>query len=226
MLTQNGKEEAAKTKEKMIKIFKIGEEGEFVGFENNEVTAIPAFKAMLALNYNKQKGDIDGRKRFRAKSEFFYMYLMYDPRSPYVNYTEQERHEESLRDAGLDSDWKPSEEFNKVKEKYLLCVESRFYKVLKSAEKALDQIRVFLDSVDLSDPSKSTTKPKDIIDIIADLPKVSASLSQLQEQAKLSLSPVSQSKGDHELGFLATRKLKGDGRTTSGEDSQEDNTED
>lgn len=198
----------------MINILRIDEEGNILGYENNEITAIPEFKVLWSLDYNKRKGDVDGRKRARAKSELLYMYLMHDPRSIYVNYSEEEKHQEALVASQLPEDWKPSKEYLAVERTYTSVIDTRFYKVLKAAEKALDELRNFLSRVDLTGNNVEgiQAKPKDIIDIISDLPKVSASLRQLQEQAKFSLTSPEHSKADHEIGLLGLRQNNGEGK--------------
>lgn len=189
----------------MIKILKISPDGEFEGFEDNEVTQMPEFKAMLSLNYNKQPGDIDGRKRSRAHKEFLYLFYRRDPRSAYREYEDKDREEESKLTAGLPSDWLPSPEFRAVEQKYLSCVTTRYMKLLNAAEKAVDKVRSFLDTVDLTERTTSgsfVVSPKQIIEVIENLPKVAAGLKQLQEQAAYN-QVSTKSRGDKEIGWLA-----------------------
>lgn len=190
----------------MVKILKIDEAGEIIGFEEEELSTLSVFKSILTLKYNQQPGDIDGRKRNRAKAEMKYVFLRYDPRSPYREYNEVDRENESRIEVGFPADWAPSVELKLFIQAYEKIVNSdRFMRLCKAAESAIDKLETHLKNIDFTEKNNSgglVNNPKDVINIISSLPQVAAGLKALQEQAKYNLLSPSKSKGDQEMGWL------------------------
>lgn len=189
----------------MTNLVRVDDDGEVIGIED-EYKVMPEFKALWTLDYNKGPRDHDGRKRLRAKSELLYMWSMYSPRTPYRDYSEKDREEQSREDSSLPPEWEPSKELSVAIEKYKKCTETRFYKLLLGAEKAIDKVRDYLNTVDLTQTTSGgslVNHPTDVMRVISDLPKMAAALKSLEEQAKYDIVSTSKSKGDHEVGWMA-----------------------
>ena len=97
---------------------KLDEEGE-VQFVTEECKLVPEIQELQSLKYNKGKGDIDGRKRFRSKQELKYLYLTYSPKSPYKDYSERERIEEAKKDCRFSEFWVESPELKLLIPKFI-----------------------------------------------------------------------------------------------------------
>lgn len=156
-----------------------------------EILLIKEFSDLIS-----DKRDSTKSKKSRAFREFTYIYLAIDWKSPYKDYSEQERHKEALRDAEL-----TEEEFNdplfraacrKYKE---LQNSTRSIRMLKAAQKTIDDsIDYFSTIVDLNERDingKPIFKMKDIISEISNLHKMHEELVILENQVKKEISETS-----------------------------------
>lgn len=77
---------------------------------------------------------------------------MLDFKSPYLEYLEQDRHEESLKDSGLtEKEWE-DEDFKAACRKYgEIMNSSRILSLIKTAMRTLTKMEVFLDNIDFAD---------------------------------------------------------------------------
>lgn len=194
---------------------KINEEGE-IEFVADEVKLVPEVQAILALNYNKQKKDTDGRKRYRAKNELRYLYLVYSMRSPYKDYSEEERIKEAKLECGFGPEWVESPELKALIPKFIKGTQNKAVNMLKKVHKFIDKFETHLDKIDLNERNSSgglVHTPKSVIETLNSLPKLLETLQELENQARLGIVAKSNSRGDHELGWLAvnstpTKKVK------------------
>lgn len=190
-------------------ILRINEDGE-VEITNEGVELIEVVKVLKSLNYNKQQGDHDGRKRLRLKNELKYVFLVHHPRSPYREYSDSEKDIEAKLEIGLPSDWVMSTELKLFITKFRDYTYTRLMKLLDAAEKAIDKVRDYLEKVDFSERTGTgnvVNHPTDIMKLIADMPKVASGLRELQQQAKTQMVGArSKSRGDHETGWIMEEK--------------------
>ena len=71
-----------------------------------EILLVKEFATLYDTSRNKCKEDPTGINRLRAWREFKYIFLMLDFKSPYLEYIEQERHEQAMKDSELtDKEW-------------------------------------------------------------------------------------------------------------------------
>lgn len=171
---------------------------------SDEALLISEFKALHLLAYNKQAGDTQGRDRKRAISECRYIYHMYDYRSEFSEYDDEERHQESLLAAGLEEGYIFSDELKACIKKFVQLQETRMLKVLTTAEAALDKLRLYLDGIDFLEKDKNGNlvhKPKEIMASIADLGNINKKLKELRKLVKAELKETATLRGDHEGGF-------------------------
>jgi len=194
---------------------KLTEDGE-IEIASEEVKLVPEMQALLTLKYNKGPKDNDGRKKYRLKSELKYLYLVYSVKSPYKDYSETERRVEALLDCKFPHDWKESDELVALIPKFLKGNQSKFVRLLATAEKSLDKLEGYLNSVDFTERKENgdlANKPKDVVDLLKTLPGLAQTLQELEQQVKLGTVGAVKSKGDNEVGWMAmsnptTKKIK------------------
>lgn len=153
-----------------------------------EVLLINEFEKLWEPKRNKVKGDAQGTQRQLAMKEFAYMYLVYDWKSPYSEYSDSEKIEAALEDSGLTNEQIQDKLLVAACKKYQELQQSRVLKLLNSAYRAVDELRRFFDEVDLQERDPETGKPiyksNDIIANIANLGKTVGGLEELEYMVK------------------------------------------
>lgn len=150
-----------------------------------EVMLVKEFSNLWEPTRNKTKKDPKGEKRTRAFRELAYIWLMCDWASPYADYSEQERHEECLKDAGLtEKEW-ADPTFREAVRKYRdLQNASRSLKLIKSTQQVVDKIIDYFDTIDLQERDPVTSKPvykvKDVMAEMNTIPQLVEDLKQLE----------------------------------------------
>lgn len=150
-----------------------------------EVMLVKEFADLWEPTRNKTKKDPKGEKRTRAFRELAYIWLMCDWASPYADYSEQERHEECLKDAGLtEKEW-ADPTFREAVRKYRdLQNASRSLKLIKSTQQVVDKIIDYFDTIDLQERDPVTSKPvykvKDVMAEMNTIPQLVEDLKQLE----------------------------------------------
>ena len=150
-----------------------------------EVMLVKEFANLWEPARNKTKKDPKGEKRTRAFRELAYIWLMCDWASPYADYSEQERHEECLKDAGLtEKEW-ADPTFREAVRKYRdLQNASRSLKLIKSTQQVVDKIIDYFDTIDLQERDPVTSKPvykvKDVMAEMNTIPQLVEDLKQLE----------------------------------------------
>ena len=150
-----------------------------------EVMLVKEFANLWEPSRNKTKKDPKGQKRTRAFRELTYIWLMCDWASPYADYSEQERHEECLKDAGLtEKEW-ADPTFREAVRKYRdLQNASRSLKLIKSTQQVVDKIIDYFDTIDLQERDPVTSKPvykvKDVMAEMNTIPQLVDDLKQLE----------------------------------------------
>lgn len=165
-----------------MKFFLFDNNANDVQINTPEVLLIREFAALWEPSRNKTKEDPKGSKRTRAFREFTYIWLMCDWASPYSDYTEQERHEEAMKDAKLtEKEW-TDPTFRAACRKYReLQNSSRSLKLIKAAQDVVDKITDYFETIDLQERDPVSGKPIfKTKDIMAELSNVSDVIEQLK----------------------------------------------
>ncbi len=176
-----------------------------------ELELIPEFRPLLALNYNKGEGDVDGRKRHRAEREFTYMWFMYSFLTPYYDSSESERHEESLKTADLPSDYKFSEELKAAIARYKSLQNTLVLRLINAARKGIDKLISYYETIDFTertatgavvhDPGKFMASVKQIADL-------QVQMQQLDELQRKELQTLSNGmKSTKQVGFIMEQAM-------------------
>ena len=172
-----------------------------------EVLVIKEFAALWNNDRNKTKGDPKGIKKTRAYRELTYIWLMLDWTSPYVDFDEQERHQECLKDAGLtEKEWNDPD-FRAACRKYReLQNSSRALKLIKSAQGVVDKITDYFNNIDIEERDPVTGKPifktKDVMAELSNVSNVVEQLKTLEFLYKKEQEQQSGLMGDVEGGFM------------------------
>ena len=173
---------------------------------NADLVLIKEFKDLFALERNKCKEDPKGINHLRADREFTYIYLAIAWKSPYANFSEQERHEAALKDANLtEEEWEDAT-FRAACRKYRALQESnRYVRLLQSAELVTDKIIDYFNNVDfdaVDAQGKPIIKVSDIQKAMKEAADQVETLKQIEALVKRELSEQSQIRGGAVEGFM------------------------
>ena len=138
--------------------------------------------------------------------EFKYIWLAIDWESFYRDYSEQDRHQESLKDANLTEEEFNDPIFREACRKYRNLQEShRSIKILQASQLMVDKFIDYFTNIDPEERDLQTGKPiwkvKDIQTELQNLPKVLDELKQVEQQVKKEMEEQSQLRGGAVEGF-------------------------
>ena len=172
-----------------------------------EILLVKEFAELMKCERNICKEDPKGVYGLRAFREFTYIWLAIDWKSIYADYTEQERHQEALRDAGITEEEFNNPEFRAACRKYRAIQESnRSIKLLQAAQNTVDKFIDYFNNVDPEERDPLTGKPvfkvKDLMAEISGLSKVHDELSTLEEMVKKELVEQSSIRAGAVEGFI------------------------
>lgn len=123
-----------------------------------EARKILEFKVLMVRDRGSE-GDSDGRKKYIACAEIYYIYLVYDVRSIYYFLPMHEKQDKAKKDAKLPIDWKEDQDIlNAItvyKESFKLTAAGRSY---VAAEKSYMSI-----AIDTEDMIESIEKYKELL---------------------------------------------------------------
>ena len=153
-----------------------------------EILLIKEFKALFDRDKSKNKA--------RLWKELTYIYLAIDWKSLYNQYSEQERHQESLSDSGITEEEFNDPLFREACRKYKALQDSnKSIKMLRAAMNAADQfIDYFNDIVDLNERDvngKPIFTAEKVMKEVAMLNKVHEELIVLENRVKKELAEKS-----------------------------------
>lgn len=147
------------------------------------------------------------RDKERANREFTYIYLAIDWKSPYSNYSEQERHEAALKDAHITEEEWNDPLFRAACRKYRALQESnRYVRLLKSAELVTDKITDYFNNVDLEERNDNTgayiNKVSDVQKAMENAAKQIETLKMIESLVKKEITEQSQIRAGATEGFV------------------------
>ena len=174
---------------------------------NADLVLISEFKALLDPERNKCKEDPTGLKHLRADREFTYIYLAIAWKSPYANYSEQERHQAALKDGEITEEEWNDPIFRAACRKYRALQESnRYVRLLESAQLVTDKIIDYFTNVDLEERDEQTGKYVNKVSDIQKAMKEAAdqieTLKQIESLVKKEVMEQSQIRGGAVEGFM------------------------
>lgn len=171
-----------------------------------EILLVKEFADLWETGRNKIDGDKRGGEKKRAFREFTYIYLVYDWKSPYSEYSEKEKIDAAISDSQLTAVQLKDEKFLAACKKYNDLQNSRIMKLLQSAYKSCDELRLYFDTIDLQERDPITGKPiyaaRDLIASIANLGKTVEGLQELEYMVKKDKEKERGLRGGQEAGMF------------------------
>ena len=161
-----------------------------------EILLVREFAELMKPERNKCEEDLSGSLGLRAFREFTYIWLAIAWDSIYADYTEQERHQEALRDASMTEEEFNNPEFRAACRKYKEIQNSnRSIKMLHAAQAMVDKFIDYFETADPLERDEQTGKPifkvKDIQSEMKNLIDVHETMIQLEAQVKKQISETS-----------------------------------
>ena len=193
----------------MLHIFQYDNERGKVELEKGNILLIKEFSALMNNERNICEEDKTGEKHLRAFREFTYIWLAIDWESFYKDYSNQDRHNESLKDAKLTEEEWNEPTFRAACRKYREIQDSnRSIRVLQASQHTVDQFIDYFMNIDPQERDEQTGKPiykvKDIQAEIQNLPKVLDELKSVEQQVKKEMEEQSQLRGGAIEGYTPT----------------------
>ena len=171
-----------------------------------DLVLIEEFKKLLEPSRNKCKEDPSGLEHIRADREFTYIYLAIDWKSPYANYSNQEKHEAALKDAHITEEEWNNPEFRAACRKYVQIQDSnRYVRLLQAAQEVTDKIIDYFHNVDLQEQDeqgKYLVKVKDVQAAMKEAADQIETLKQIESLVKKEVMEQSQIRGGAVEGFM------------------------
>lgn len=190
----------------MIDIFLYDNSTGTITLNEYEILLVKEFATLYDASRNKCKKDPTGIHRLRAWREFKYIFLMLDFKSPYLEYIEQERHEQAMKDSELTNEEWEDPDFRAACRKYMEIKDSsRILSLIKTAFRTLEKMRVFLDNIEFTDMDgngKYLNDPKKVLESIGQIKKMNDYLRELEDDYKKDQeSTNTRYRGDVEIGL-------------------------
>ena len=171
-----------------------------------DLVLIEEFKKLLEPSRNKCKEDSSGLEHLRADREFTYIYLAIDWKSPYANYSNQEKHEAALKDAHITEEEWNNPEFRAACRKYVALQDSnRYVRLLQAAQEVTDKIIDYFHNVDLQEQDeqgKYLIKVKDVQAAMKEAAAQIETLKQIESLVKKEISEQSTIRAGATEGFI------------------------
>ncbi len=171
-----------------------------------DLVLIDEFRKLLEPSRNKCKEDPSGLNHLRTDREFTYIYLAIDWKSPYANYSNQEKHEAALKDAQITEEEWENPEFRAACRKYVTLQDSnRYVRLLQSAQTVTDKIIDYFNNVDFNETDsqgKPLVKVSDIQKAMKEAADQIETLKQIEALVKKEMTEQSQIRGGAVEGFM------------------------
>lgn len=184
-----------------MKVFTIEDH---IPVPTQEFLLIEEFKDLYTPAYNLGfEGDKSGRFKKRGLAESRFLFFFCDYKSEYAKFPEGSRKAEALSAAGLPANHTISPKLQLAIDRYNSLKTSRNLRLLQSANKTIDKLQLYFESVDFTAVNTDGSpkfNPKDVISNIANLGKVLEGLNKLEEAVAKEEAPESSVRGDHEKG--------------------------
>ena len=166
-----------------------------------EILLVKEFAKLVECKRNICKNDPKGELGLKAFKEFAYIYLALSWKSPYSDYSEQERHTEALNDSGITEEEFNDPDFRAACRKFKEIQESnRAIKLLKAAERTVDELILYFNNIDLQErdtvTGKYLNKTKDVMAEMSNVSKVLEELKTLEGIVKKELTETTTLRGN------------------------------
>lgn len=176
------------------------------------ILLVKEFADLYDEDFNKGfKGDKDGKNRKKAFAILTYIYLVYDWRTPFGEFSDVEKHQEAITSSEIEESWLKEPVVMAAIRKYRELQDTRMVKLLNSTHKAIDELRLYFETIDLTITDPDTGKPiytaKDLIANINALGKSVLSLQELENVVKKDMESTASFRGDNTPGMFDTEQF-------------------
>ena len=190
-----------------MKFFVYDHVNEDVVINEESILLIKEFAALYDPKRNVTASDKSGKKRTRAFKEFKFLFLFFDWSSPYFQYSDQDKYNESLADSGLTAEEFEDPVFKEACRKYDEMQNSSLeIRLLKAAMTAVENQIYYLQHIDLQERDEVTGKPifksKDLIAEIKGSKDIITGLRDLELQVKKGEESENNLRGGAEAGMF------------------------
>ena len=190
-----------------MKFFVYDHVNEDVVINEESILLINEFAALYDPKRNVTASDKSGKKRTRAFKEFKFLFLFFDWSSPYFQYSDQDKYNESLADSGLTAEEFEDPVFKEACRKYDEMQNSSLeIRLLKAAMTAVENQIYYLQHIDLQERDEVTGKPifksKDLIAEIKGSKDIITGLRDLELQVKKGEESENNLRGGAEAGMF------------------------
>ena len=158
---------------------------------NPDAVAIPPFRKLWERDKSKTK--------HKATQELTYIYFMYDFKSPYNIYPENDRKSRVMNDYIKTPDWKPDAEVKLAIASYNEFQRTYSMRFLESARGLADKLSSYFDEVDFhatDDNGKPLYSAKDAVSNLKQVGDVIESLDKVEEKVRTEVDSKSKIRGD------------------------------
>lgn len=174
---------------------------EFKNYEisiHQEVSLVKEFKTILDKDKSKDKQ--------QALNYFKYLYLCENPKSPYYDFLEEERHTYALKDSNLKD--VPDYVLEAKTLYHTLIYNKPVLRMLESMKKAMKSMEEYFETVNFyakidSGPKKGALlySPKELLDVMKNAHYIIDQVKALEKRALEELKEDAKVKGSQELGY-------------------------
>lgn len=190
-----------------MKYFQYDKVNEEIKLDDESILLTKEFGKLLGVVRNKCSKDKTGKKKLKAFKEMKFMFLYYDWTSPYFEFPEGERYDESLADSELDEKDLEDPVFRNACNKYEeVQNSSKIGKLLKASYSTIDKITFYLENIDLNERDPTTGKPifktKEVIAEITGASKLIDSVKTLELSFKKDMEEDTGLRGDKTAGMF------------------------
>ncbi len=168
-----------------------------------EILLVREFKQVLDKDKSKEKE--------KAFSIFQYGFLVKDFKSPYKDYTEDERITEALKDTGLTEATLKEEYVKEFLFKYQQILDSnRILRMISSVYRTLDELEIYFKTVNFTEKVEHGARkgtllydPLDLLKTIKEVKTLIDTIKHLEQQAREELSKEDVGiRGDDDEGLI------------------------
>lgn len=179
-------------------------------FEIQDKIVYPTPEALLIEPFKSIWERDKTKSKQTALEEFTYIEFMSSAKksNPFKGYSDEERPKKIMQQVMSEQNWKPDHLVLEGIAHWQLFQEeaSENYSLYKAAKKAVDNLKKFLNSVNVmerNDKGAPVYKPRDITSAIADVPKLVAGLDELKKKVEEDLFEQTKSRAGKTTSIFA-----------------------
>lgn len=165
---------------------------------------------LLVTEFKEVMEDDNSEDKKVAFNIFTFLYLYYNWKSPYRDYSEREKISEALKDSSLtEEDLKKPIVSNACKKYEEIMNSSMTLVVIKDMKKSIDKFRDYFEVLDFTKTVESGSqkgtmlfKPKEYLDVMKRAGEIFESIKLMEDKLKEEMQETSKSRGTNSVGYF------------------------